>query len=91
MAMSTRSTTRNRADEIESGDEGNSSRSQRTPRRLPATPQLMPLRQISGLPTPGPLKTKGNLPQHWRDFKQLWESFRVVQRLNLETGGFCHV
>ena len=39
-------------------------------------------------PPPGPLITTGNLAQHWRDWRQIWNAYEVVAGLTEETSEY---
>ena len=39
---------------------------------------------------PGPLKTGGDLAQHWRDWRQLWDAYETVVGLRAEDDDYMY-
>ena len=45
-------------------------------------------RPIAGITPPGHLKVRDNLAQNWKEWKQLWQAYEVVARLDREPDAY---
>ena len=53
-----------------------------------STQQVSLLTFISNVPPPGRLELKGNLSDNWKKWKQVWDDYETVTKLNEKESKF---